>query len=177
MCAAGLALRCHLHTCAALRGSFWKLKCDGPSPLSCSLCDSVPGSECGNITGRACSSDISNPEHLSRPPPQLCGQHPSLRNPRALLSPFPSPFHAGIALGVWTTGNASSSSILPARLPRRKQMLTKANQWPKAPQLVCGRVRIGTQDSLAHKPCLLYTLRQEQGKSMAPLALRTSPWH
>lgn len=126
MCAAGLALRCHLHTCAALRGSFWKLKCDGPSPLSCSLCDSAPGSECGNITGRACSSDISNPEHLSRPPPQLCGQHPSLRNPRALLSPFPSPFHAGIALGVWTTGNASSSSILPARLPRRKQMLTKA---------------------------------------------------
>lgn len=36
------------------------------SPISCSH-ESALGSECRNITGRACSGDISNPQYLSRP--------------------------------------------------------------------------------------------------------------
>lgn len=36
------------------------------SPISCS-CDSALGSKCRNITGRACSGDISNPQYLLRP--------------------------------------------------------------------------------------------------------------
>lgn len=36
------------------------------SPISCSR-ESALGSECRNITGRACSGDISNPQYLSHP--------------------------------------------------------------------------------------------------------------
>ena len=71
------------------------------SPASFSLCDLSLGSQCRNITGRACSGDISNPERLSHPLPGCvwsASMAPKL--PREFLSPFQGslliPLHMGI---------------------------------------------------------------------------------
>ena len=70
-CSAGLFLQIPPPTSAALLRSAGSRSVKSPSPPSCSLCDSTSGSQRGNITGRACSGDISNPEHLLLPPPSL----------------------------------------------------------------------------------------------------------
>lgn len=70
-CSAGLFLQIPPPTFAALLWSAGSRSVKAPSPPSCSLCDSTSGSRRRNITGRACSGDISNPEHLLHPPPRL----------------------------------------------------------------------------------------------------------